>query len=72
MKYLALVPGLFAASIAVAEQPVLTVLTYDSFVSDWGPGPAVKKAFEAKCGCEVRFQSWLLPNRRHFDAAPLD
>jgi thiamine transport system substrate-binding protein len=57
MKYLALVPGLFAASIAVAEQPVLTVLTYDSFVSDWGPGPAVEAAFEAECGCDLKFVS---------------
>ncbi|MCU6664825.1 thiamine ABC transporter substrate binding subunit [Silvania hatchlandensis] len=39
---------------AVAS-PVLTVYTYDSFAADWGPGPAVKKAFEADCGCELKF-----------------
>jgi len=33
----------------------LTVYTYDSFVSDWGPGPQIKAAFEAECGCELRF-----------------
>ena len=33
----------------------LTVYTYDSFVSDWGPGPQIKDAFEAECGCELRF-----------------
>ena len=44
----------FAVS-AAAETPVLTVLTYDSFVSDWGPGPMVEKAFEAECGCDLRF-----------------
>ena len=55
MKYLAAVPGLFAASMALADQPVLTVLTYDSFVSDWGPGPAVEAAFEAECGCDLKF-----------------
>lgn len=38
-----------------AEKPVLNVYTYDSFVSDWGPGPAVEKAFEAQCGCDLRF-----------------
>lgn len=43
------------ATMAAAETPVLTVYTYDSFTSDWGPGPAVKKAFEAECGCELRF-----------------
>ncbi len=36
-------------------KPVLTVYTYDSFSADWGPGPAVKKAFEAECGCELKF-----------------
>ncbi|MGB8813906.1 MAG: thiamine ABC transporter substrate binding subunit [Paracoccaceae bacterium] len=43
------------ASVAAAETPVLHVLTYDSFVSEWGPGPAVEKAFEATCGCDVQF-----------------
>jgi thiamine transport system substrate-binding protein len=40
---------------AAAETPVLTVLTYDSFTSEWGPGPAVEQAFEATCGCDLRF-----------------
>ncbi len=40
---------------AHAETPVLTVLTYDSFISEWGPGPAVEKAFEATCGCDLQF-----------------
>ncbi|GAB1361513.1 thiamine ABC transporter substrate binding subunit [Rhodobacter sp.] len=40
---------------AAAETPVLTVLTYDSFVSEWGPGPIVEKAFEATCACDLRF-----------------
>ena len=53
MKYLSIAAGLFAATTAVAETPVLTVYTYDSFVSDWGPGPAVKAAFEETCGCEL-------------------
>ena len=38
-----------------ADTPVLTVYTYDSFVSDWGPGPAVKQAFEAECGCTLEY-----------------
>lgn len=54
MKYLALATGLFAATAAVADTPVLTVYTYDSFVSDWGPGPAVEKAFEETCGCDLQ------------------
>ncbi|QGF28255.1 thiamine ABC transporter substrate binding subunit [Pantoea eucalypti] len=39
----------------LAAKPVLTVYTYDSFSADWGPGPAVKKAFEAQCDCELKF-----------------
>ncbi|MEM8741579.1 MAG: thiamine ABC transporter substrate binding subunit [Pseudomonadota bacterium] len=45
-----------AAMAAVAEdQPVLTVYTYDSFVSEWGPGPQIEAGFEAECGCDLRF-----------------
>ncbi|OUS07745.1 thiamine ABC transporter substrate binding subunit [Rhodobacterales bacterium 52_120_T64] len=38
-----------------AETPTLTVYTYDSFVSDWGPGPAIEAAFEETCGCDLAF-----------------
>lgn len=56
MKHLAIAAGMMAAgaSAALAETPVLTVYTYDSFVSDWGPGPAVEEAFEAQCGCDLQ------------------
>lgn len=46
---------LLLATPAFAAKPVLTVYTYDSFSADWGPGPAVKKAFEADCNCELKF-----------------
>lgn len=56
MKYLPLAAGFCViANVAIAETPVLTVYTYDSFVSDWGPGPAVEKAFEETCGCDLQF-----------------
>lgn len=42
------------AGAALADTPELTVYTYDSFVSDWGPGPAVEKAFEETCGCDLK------------------
>ncbi|WP_395542988.1 thiamine ABC transporter substrate binding subunit [Neotabrizicola sp. sgz301269] len=45
----------FSALAARAELPVLTVLTYDSFTSEWGPGPQVEKAFEEACACDLRF-----------------
>jgi len=37
------------------EKPELTVYTYDSFVSDWGPGPQIKTAFETECDCTLTF-----------------
>ena len=36
-----------------ATTRTLTVYTYDSFVSKWGPGPKVKAAFEQQCGCTL-------------------
>ena len=55
MKYLAFATGLFAATTAIADTPVLTIYTYDSFVTEWGPGPLVEKAFEATCDCDLQF-----------------
>ncbi len=49
------VAGLGMATMAAAETPVLTVMTYDSFVSDWGPGPAIEAAFEENCACDLQF-----------------
>ena len=46
---------MLVAAPALAAKPVLTVYTYDSFSADWGPGPAIKKAFEANCGCELKY-----------------
>ncbi|PJI85923.1 thiamine transport system substrate-binding protein [Yoonia maricola] len=54
--YLPAVAGLaLCATGAMAETPVLQVMTYDSFVSEWGPGPAVEAAFEAECACDLQF-----------------
>lgn len=36
------------------DKPELIVYTYDSFVSDWGPGPGVEAAFEENCGCDLK------------------
>ncbi len=56
MKHTIIAAGLSVfAGAAVAQAPVLTVYTYDSFVSDWGPGPAIEEAFEAECGCDLQF-----------------
>jgi len=57
MRHLALATGalLSLAAPVAAQQPVLTIYTYDSFNTEWGPGPAVEKAFEADCGCDLQF-----------------
>ncbi len=33
----------------------LTIYTYDSFVSEWGPGPIIEKIFEDKYNADVEF-----------------
>jgi thiamine transport system substrate-binding protein len=57
MRYLAMMLALGCALAAPvsAQGPELTVYTYDSFAAEWGPGPAVKAAFEAECGCTLTF-----------------
>lgn len=57
MKTLLIASGLLAmATVANAQdKPVLTIYTYDSFVSEWGPGPVVEKAFEETCNCDLQF-----------------
>lgn len=55
-----LITALAAALLSLnsyAAPPVLTVYTYSSFASEWGPGPAIKQAFEKSCGCELRYVS---------------
>lgn len=48
--------SLFVATSAGAqEKKALTVYTYESFISKWGPGPKVKAAFEKTCDCTVNF-----------------
>ncbi|MEL6241769.1 MAG: thiamine ABC transporter substrate binding subunit [Pseudomonadota bacterium] len=55
MRYLAFAAASIIGAQAAAETPVLTVYTYDSFVSEWGPGPAIETAFEATCDCDLQF-----------------
>jgi len=46
---------LLAAAPAAGAERTLTVYTYDAFTSDWGPGPAIKEAFEKDCACTLEF-----------------
>lgn len=34
-------------------QPTLTVYSYNSFMSHWGPGESIKRGFEAQCHCQL-------------------
>lgn len=57
MRNLVIAAGICAATAAGAETPVLNVYTYDSFTSDWGPGPAIEVAFEDICNCDLQFSA---------------
>jgi thiamine transport system substrate-binding protein len=47
-----------STSFALAQdKPTLNVYSYESFVGEYGPGQALKKAFEAECGCVIAFSS---------------
>lgn len=47
--------ALFSSSIFAEDKQTLTIYTYDSFTSSWGPGPKVKEAFEKECNCKLKF-----------------
>ena len=52
---LAALLGLAALPAVAEEVPILRIYTYDSFASEWGPGPALKAGFEKDCTCVVEF-----------------
>ncbi|MDP1730029.1 MAG: thiamine ABC transporter substrate binding subunit [Devosia sp.] len=52
---LAALLGLAALPASAEEVPILRIYTYDSFASEWGPGPALKAGFEQTCVCVVEF-----------------
>jgi len=53
---LAVLGFLAASATSYAEEvPTLRIYTYDSFASEWGPGPVLKAGFEKDCGCTVEF-----------------
>ena len=54
---LMLVAAMAVMSPVLASAQTLTIYTYESFTSEWGPGPKVKAAFEKTCGCTVEYVS---------------
>ncbi|NJM30299.1 MAG: thiamine ABC transporter substrate binding subunit [Rhizobiales bacterium] len=58
-KYPTIAVFSFLAFIAPAEaKQTLTIYTYDSFVTEWGPGGKIKQAFETSCDCTIE---WVAP-----------
>lgn len=56
MKTLLLSLALFTSLTAAAEaKDTLTIYTYESFVSEWGPGAQIQTAFEKTCDCTVEW-----------------
>jgi len=54
-RFILILLSLALTGLPAAAKDTLTIYTYDSFTADWGPGPLVKKAFEAECDCTVKF-----------------
>ncbi len=54
-KILLFVMLLASVSQAKDTKETLTIYTYDSFAASWGPAPLVKKAFEKKYNCHLKF-----------------
>ena len=52
-KYLICLAALLPFSAAAAAKETLTIYTYESFTSEWGPGAKIKAAFEKTCDCDV-------------------
>ena len=50
--------ALLSLAAPAAAKETLTIYTYDSFVSDWGPGAKIKEAFEKTCDCTIE---WVAP-----------
>ncbi len=65
---------LFAAVAALtmtqaAQADTLVVLAPDYFGSSWGPGPAIKEGFEARCGCTLEYRTGDVLPRLMLDGA---
>ena len=46
---------IFSINKLYANESKLVVHTYESFISDWGPGPQIEEEFEKVCNCDLQF-----------------
>src|SRR5436190_13952636 len=49
-----IIASVIFASLAQAKE-TLTIYTYESFISEWGPGGKIKEAFEKTCDCTIEW-----------------
>ncbi|MCX8650822.1 thiamine ABC transporter substrate binding subunit [Gilliamella sp. B2776] len=42
-----------SANANLYDKPTLTIYSYNSFISKWGPGEVIKQGFEAQCDCQL-------------------
>jgi thiamine transport system substrate-binding protein len=54
-KILTTLSAFFALAAPVAAKDTLTIYTYESFTSEWGPGAKIKDAFEKTCDCTLDY-----------------
>jgi thiamine transport system substrate-binding protein len=47
--------ALVAFTLSAEAKETLTVYTYESFISEWGPGAKIKANFEKNCDCTVNY-----------------
>jgi thiamine transport system substrate-binding protein len=55
MKKLLIALAILAFGTTAQAQETLTVYTYESFVSEWGPGAKIKENFEKECACTLEW-----------------
>jgi len=44
---------LISSQLYAKDKPVLTIYSYSSFLSEWGPGNKIKQDFQALCDCQL-------------------
>jgi thiamine transport system substrate-binding protein len=54
-KFLVSLALLLSLAPAAQAKDTLTIYTYESFISEWGPGAKIKATFEKDCNCTVEW-----------------
>lgn len=54
-KFFSALVALFIFANHAEAKETLTIYTYESFISEWGPGAKIKDAFERTCDCTVEW-----------------